>query len=171
MESSQRQQHPAAPGLDDAARVGELVSETLGPAGAPFVLLPGVGGGQVVVSASGRAAVAGRRLRRLARSPGVLALLERSAAAMDLCGGGATTVLTMLEGAVRRIQAECRPAGQSFASLQRVGVALAEHEGWVRRGVVVPAMCKLECVQPSTDFWALAAAVLRTAIAGKVGSR
>jgi hypothetical protein len=165
--------HPAAAGLEAARRVGEVVSEALGPSGAPFVLLPGSGSGsgQVIVSAAGSTAVSGRRLRQWARSPGILALLERSAAALDLGGGGATTVLTMLEGAIRRIQAECRAGGESFARLQRISLALAECECWMRREVIAPAMRRLEFTQNPPDFWSLVPAVLHTAIAGKVGQR
>jgi len=108
--------HPSWPGLEAAGRVGELMSTALGPSGAPFVLLPGAGGGQVRVSASGYTALSGKRLGRWARSPGVLALLERSATAMDRsCGGGTNSLTTMLAGAVRRIQARMERASCACA--------------------------------------------------------
>ena len=166
-------QHPAAAGLEDARRVGEVVSEALGPSGAPFVLLPGngCGNGQVVVSAAGFTAVSGRRLGKLVRTPGVLALLERSAAALDLGGGGATTVLTMLEGAIRRVQAECRTGNQSFARFQRISVALSQHELWIRHEIIRPVLHRLEYTHNAPSFWPLVSSVLHTAIAGTLRHR
>ena len=159
--------------LEVAARVGELLGTALGPAGAPFVLLPGPAcGGQVRVCAAGHHALAGRRLARWARSPGVLALLERSAGAMDRsCGGGTATLLTMLAGAVEHIRAECRAWRGSVAGLQRIRVALAERGSWVLHRIIVPSMREAACAESSHDFWALVTAVLHTAIACKVGAR
>ena len=137
------------------------------------MLLPGPAcGGQVRVSAAGYRALAGRRLARWARSPGVLALLERSAAAVDdSCGGGATTLLAMLAGAVERIRAEAGASRGSAAGLQRIFVALAERGSSVLQRVVVPAVREAACADARHDFWALVTAVLHTAVACKVGVR
>ena len=77
----------------------------------------------------------------------------------------------MLAGAVRRIQAECRASHGSFASLQRVSVALAEHGSWVLHRIIVPALRELEVNDLEHDFWPLVTAVLHTAVASKVGRR
>ena len=164
--------HPAWSALEATERVGQLVSTTLGPCGEPLVLLPGANSpsGQVLVTSSGYRALSGRRLGQYARSPGVLALLERSAAAMDSsCGGGTTSLLTMLSGAVRSIQREChRSSGSSsFDNLQRVSMSFAEHSSWLMRRVIVPAIRELEVAEIPRDVWSIVTAVLHTAIAGK----
>ena len=143
MKGQSRSCHPAWPGLEDAQRVGEMLSTVLGPAGSSssFVLLPGAGGGSVRVVASGVSAMSGNRLRPLVSSPGVLTLLERSASSVDnTSGSGATTLLTMLAGAVQRIHSECRDAHHGFGNLQRVSRALAEHGSWVLHDVIFPTL-------------------------------
>jgi len=69
------------------------------------------------------------------------------------------------------VQVECRAPAESFSSLQRVRVALDEHGVWVLHCLIIPCLQEFECGGSSRDFWELVAAVLHTAIAGKVGHR
>ena len=77
----------------------------------------------------------------------------------------------MLAGAVQRVKAECRTTNGSFASLQRVSMALAEHGNGVLHRFVQPAVNEAVCTDLCHDFWTLVNAVLRSAVAGKVGHR
>ena len=165
--------HPAWPALEAAERVGEMLCSSLGPAGASSVLLPGAGGGQVRVVASGSSAASAQRLRNVANNPGVLSLLERTADALDRrCGCGTTTALTMIAGAVRRIDAECGASHHSFSSLQRIRRAWEEHGVWVLQSIIFPALSEAKCPSdPGFDQWWRVSAVLHTAIAGKIGRR